>query len=99
MTKSLGLPCCHLAPHVPDPRPGHLTMSWIPARLLAERVRVRDYTCACAPTCYELCQSGGEYFIRRSRRIDEEVVIEETHRTIYAKALVAWTRLLDGTSC
>ncbi|GAA3215310.1 hypothetical protein GCM10020216_022330 [Nonomuraea helvata] len=62
----------------------------------AERVQVKEYTCACLPTFYELCQSGGEYFIRRTRRIGDEVLIEQTVRTIHARALVTWRRLLEG---
>ncbi|MFF4617392.1 hypothetical protein [Nonomuraea jabiensis] len=48
------------------------------------------------PTFYELCQSGGQFFIRRTRRFGQKVMIDESLWTTYASALATWTDLLDG---
>ncbi|MEV6030408.1 hypothetical protein AB0L65_04635 [Nonomuraea sp. NPDC052116] len=47
---------------------------------------------------YELCQSGGQYFIRRTRRLRQKVVVEESLWNTQASALAIWTSLLDGTT-
>ncbi|TYB61409.1 hypothetical protein FXF51_28565 [Nonomuraea sp. PA05] len=60
------------------------------------RARVRDYTCDCRPTFYELCHSGGECFIRRTRRLNGQVLVDECMRGRTARTLEAWTRLLAG---
>ncbi|MGW6502157.1 hypothetical protein [Nonomuraea angiospora] len=49
------------------------------------------------PTFYELCQSGGQFFIRRTRRLRQKMVIDESPWTTHARALATWTSLLDGT--
>ncbi|MEV4574578.1 hypothetical protein AB0K16_15085 [Nonomuraea jabiensis] len=50
------------------------------------------------PTFYELCQSGGQFFIRRTRRVRQKAVIHESLRTTYASALATWTDLLNGAA-
>ncbi|MGV9377880.1 hypothetical protein ACWDRB_18800 [Nonomuraea sp. NPDC003707] len=97
MPKPLDWPCCQIAAHVPDPQPDHAVIKWYPSSPRAVRVRVRDYTCACKPTFYELCQSGGQYFIRRTRRFRQKVLIEESLWNTQASVLAIWTSLLDGT--
>ncbi|MFI6734422.1 hypothetical protein ACIBI9_15940 [Nonomuraea sp. NPDC050451] len=98
MPKPLDWPCCEIAVHVADPQPDHMVIRWDPALPHPARVRVRDYTCACKPTFYELCQSGGLYFIRRTRRSGQKVVIDESVWTTHAAILAIWARLLDGTA-
>ncbi|MEU6781018.1 hypothetical protein ABZ912_17600 [Nonomuraea angiospora] len=49
------------------------------------------------PTFYELCQSGGQYFIRRTRRLHQGTMIHETLWNTQASALAIWTSLLCGT--
>lgn len=90
------LPCCQIASHVPDPLPDGVITTWHAPQGRSERARVRDYTCACMPTFYELCQSGGQYFIRRSRRVGDGVAIEESFPYPRARALDFWARLLEG---
>ncbi|MFI7125474.1 hypothetical protein ACIBQ1_07250 [Nonomuraea sp. NPDC050153] len=51
------------------------------------------------PTFYELCESGGQYFIRRTRRVGQKTVIDESGRVIHSKAMVTWAQLLDGIAC
>lgn len=85
-----------LAAHVPRPRPGHAALHWAPPRPLTERVRVRDYTCTCQLVSYELCQAGGLFFIRRTRRGGESTLIDESPRFRPAAVKTIWMRLLHG---
>lgn len=98
MPKPLDWPCCEIAVHVADPQPDHAVIRWDPASPHAVRVRVREYTCACMPTFYELCQSGGQFFIRRTRRLRQKMVIHESLWTTHASALATWTDLLNGAA-
>ncbi|TMR89360.1 hypothetical protein EJK15_61240 [Nonomuraea basaltis] len=82
--------------HVPELRAGYTLLKWESTRPPAERVRVREYTCDCQPTFYELCQAGGLLFIRRTRRRGREILIDESAPTRYAKAMIVWGRLLSG---
>ena len=85
-----------LAAHVPRPRPGHVSLQWAPPRAPWERVRVRDYTCTCQLVSYELCQTGGLFFIRRTRRDDGGILIDECPRFSPAGITAMWMRLLQG---
>ena len=46
----------------------------------AERVRVLAWTCDCQARFYELCQSGGMVYIRRTVQKDDGPEIAETRR-------------------
>ncbi|GGO77134.1 hypothetical protein [Nonomuraea cavernae] len=60
-------------------------------------MRVRDHTCDCQAVFYELCQSGGLRFIRRTSRKDgRRMVVEESPWVIAAEADILWRRLLEG---
>jgi hypothetical protein len=96
MLTLLDWPCCQMAVHVADPRPDHAVIRWDPVPPIAVRVRVREYTCACKPTFYELCQSGGHYFIRRTRRLCQQVMIDQSLWTTKAKIQTIWISLLEG---
>ncbi|QYC39638.1 hypothetical protein Nocox_10090 [Nonomuraea coxensis DSM 45129] len=85
-----------LAAHVPRPRARHTTLEWTPVRSSSERVRVRTYTCPCQPISYELCQAGGLFFIRRTRRGPEGILIDECPRLRPATVTRMWIRLLEG---
>ncbi|SDL87611.1 hypothetical protein [Nonomuraea jiangxiensis] len=80
--------------HVPEPNPDYPPLRWEPLRPHGDRARVRDYTCSCQPTYYELCQIGGEYFIRRTRIVDGETVVDETARGRRAQTMIVWANLL-----
>ncbi|MEV0384207.1 hypothetical protein [Nonomuraea sp. NPDC050643] len=84
----------HHSPHVPVPGPGCEKLTWEPLGPGGMKARVRDYTCDCQPTYYELCQSGGQHFIRRTRRIGDEVVVDECARGRHTKTIVIWGKLL-----
>ncbi|RVX38059.1 hypothetical protein EDD27_0349 [Nonomuraea polychroma] len=82
--------------HVPEPRPNRTVLRWAPVQPTAGRVRVRAYTCDCQPTFYELCQAGGQLFIRRTQRLGARVLVDESEPFRYAKALIMWTKLMEG---
>ena len=83
--------------HIPVPIEGHATIDWDPPRSSSERIRVHDYTCSCSPTFYELCQSGGQLFIRRTRRSDQ-LIVDESPRACMIKAMILWANLLNGAA-
>ncbi|SEF59371.1 hypothetical protein SAMN05444920_101153 [Nonomuraea solani] len=83
------------SPHV-QPRPDCERLRWEALWPGAKSARVRSYTCSCRPTFYELCQSGGTVFIRRTRRIRGEEVIDESSRGRPAKVEAVWRKLMTG---
>ncbi|MFC7646314.1 hypothetical protein ACFQX6_41300 [Streptosporangium lutulentum] len=44
------------------------------------RLRVIIWTCCCRATLYELCQTGGQAFIRRTLQLDGDRQVHETYR-------------------
>ncbi|ADG87067.1 hypothetical protein [Thermobispora bispora] len=62
----------------------------------AERVRVLAWTCDCQARFYELCQSGGMVYIRRTVQKDPEPEISETHRWPVQEGWRVWFDLLTG---
>ncbi|WP_188194412.1 hypothetical protein [Nonomuraea sp. SYSU D8015] len=82
--------------HVPDPQPNHTLLRWDPVRSSGERIRVVAYTSDCQPTFYELCQAGGLFFIRRTRRTGGRVLIHESARIRRALVIPLWEGLLEG---
>ena len=62
----------------------------------AERVRVLAWTCDCQARFYELCQSGGMVYIRRTVQKDPEPEISESHRWPVQDGWRVWFDLLTG---
>ncbi|MGN9838105.1 hypothetical protein ACTMTI_08280 [Nonomuraea sp. H19] len=81
---------------MPELRPGYTPLRWDPIWSPGERVRVREYTCDCQPTFYELCQAGGLRFIRRTRRKGAEILIDECAHSRHVKTMIVWAKLLSG---
>ncbi|MEV4457166.1 hypothetical protein [Microbispora sp. NPDC049633] len=80
--------------HVPIRRGYFRKLEWwkpTPAR----RVLVLAWTCDCQARFYELCQSGGLAYIRRTVQ-DEEPEIAETHRWPVRQGWATWFDLLTG---
>ncbi len=85
-----------LSPHVAMARRGHIRLDWrTPSRTL-ERIRPMAWTCVCRATVYELCQGGGQAFIRRTVQLDGTPEIHETPRWPANEARVIWAALLSG---
>lgn len=84
--------------HLPEPCPGRTAIRWYPTTSPYERVRVRAYTCHCQPTIYELCQIGGQRFIRRTRTNHRIPIAEETFRGSALRTLLLWNGLLTGNA-
>ncbi|MFI7028372.1 hypothetical protein ACIBK1_06655 [Microbispora rosea] len=62
----------------------------------AQRVLILAWTCDCQARFYELCQSGGLAYIRRTVQKDEEPEIAETHRWSVRQGWATWFDLLTG---
>ena len=88
-------------PHCKSPHP-------FPARSQAERlvwnvprdhgreVRVVAWTCECGNPFYELCQAGGQRFIRCTRNGPNKPVVDESGRWNAGQANAQWAALLLG---
>jgi hypothetical protein len=87
-----------LGHHVPAARLDCLRIDWYLPSPQGERVRVRAHTCDCQASFYELCQSGGMRFIRRTTRHGGRVVIEESERGVAAHTDAVWAMLLKGAA-
>jgi hypothetical protein len=78
---------------------GVLTLiDWLPEQPRMVRVRVRDYTCDCQPTFYELCQAGGVRFIRRTSKGRGGLLIVESPDAIAPAINELWAKLLKGAA-
>jgi hypothetical protein len=80
--------------HVAEGEDAPVDIKWTPQVWRGERVRVRDYTCECRSTVYELCKAGGITFIRRTRRMRGKVVIDEFTTRPDSRVGEIWHELL-----
>ncbi|MEO3853320.1 hypothetical protein [Acrocarpospora sp. B8E8] len=82
--------------HVAPAQAGCEVLLWLLPVARADRTRVRQHTCECRATIYELCQAGGLRFIRRTVRGPDGQRVHETERLVAARAERVWLRLLLG---
>ena len=82
--------------HVAAASSASVSIEWDPVEPRNRRVRVRDYTCDCRPVFYELCQAGGQRYIRRMTRKGGRVLVEESVRSNASQTDILWTLLLRG---
>ncbi|GAA3229600.1 hypothetical protein GCM10020216_046910 [Nonomuraea helvata] len=80
-----------MSPHVPAAALDCASLHWSASRA-DERVRVYAWTCHHSGPIYELCASGGQWFIRRM----SEGTVMETTRWLRRKAEAMWSALLTG---
>lgn len=82
--------------HITSVQANHEKIKWcVPVRR-SDRIRVRKHTCDCKATIYELCQSGGLLFVRRTVRGPEGPVVHESERLITARVETLWLKILMG---
>ncbi len=81
-------------PHVEPFAAEHSGIEWREPTPRCARVRVKEHTCECQETLYELCQAGGLKFIRRTIRKARRTAVSETVWMSSAKAERLWTLLL-----
>ncbi|MDP9845812.1 hypothetical protein [Streptosporangium lutulentum] len=79
-------------------RVGHQSIDWRPTLPRAGRVRVKEHTCDCLATFYELCQAGGLMFVRRTHRLRGVVSVHESPWTVARETQELWLRLLMGSA-
>ncbi|WP_084464546.1 hypothetical protein [Microtetraspora fusca] len=82
--------------HVAPTQKQHDKIRWIAPTSRSSRIRVREHTCECKATIYELCQAGGLTFIRRTVRGPDGPVVHEGPWLLAAKAQRLWHHLLLG---
>ncbi|WP_203863204.1 hypothetical protein [Planobispora rosea] len=76
----------------------HEKIEWRAERPRADRVRVREHTCDCKATFYELCQAGGLMFIRRTHRVMGKATVSESPWVLAKEAQELWLGLLMGSA-
>ncbi|MFI7052461.1 hypothetical protein ACIBLB_10440 [Streptosporangium canum] len=85
-----------LSPHVAMAQRDHIRLEWrMPYRVL-ERTRQVSWTCCCRATVYELCEGGGQAFLRRTVQLDGKPTVHETSPCSISEARVIWAALLSG---
>ncbi|MEU4573014.1 hypothetical protein ACBI99_25430 [Nonomuraea sp. ATR24] len=87
-----------LSPHPAPVRADCVAIEWWPGRPLITSVRVRDFTCDCEKTYYELCQIGGMRFIRWIRIRRSGLISDECLPGRAAEIDDLWARLLLGAA-
>ncbi len=85
-----------LSPHVAMRRREHMELIWHAPFCGVSHVRVLAWTCECRATIYELCQAGGQAFIRSTLQCEPEHEIKETYRWPLREARDVWAALLSG---
>lgn len=82
--------------HPKRPQEGCVAIDWSRSVGRSSSVRVREHTCPCMPTSYELCAVGGLAHIRRTERTLNGDRVSESPwlRTTAVREL--WADLLDG---
>ncbi|GIH98685.1 hypothetical protein [Planobispora takensis] len=73
-------------------------IDWREEQARAARVRIREHTCDCKATFYELCQAGGLMFIRRTHRGPKSTVVHESPWLLTKETQELWIRLLMGSA-
>lgn len=85
-----------LSPHVPTAQHGHTRLEWHKPYRALERARQVAWTCFCRATVYELCEGGGQAFLRRTVQLDGNPEVHETSPCSISEAGAIWTALLSG---
>jgi hypothetical protein len=77
---------------------GHVVIDWSDPVTRCTPIRVRDHTCACLVTSYELCMAGGLSHIRRTERTAGGPRVSESPWVHVAEAKRLWNELLAGNA-
>lgn len=70
-------------------------LDWEPPVARVDRVRVRAHTCVCQSPIFELCTTGGLWFVRRITA-ESPVVIDESPQLSARDGENLWWRILHG---
>lgn len=85
---------CH-GLHVEIAQVGTVQVEWFLSQQRADRLRVREHTCACTYPMFELCTAAGLWFVRRLMDEDAQVG-EETAWMSGRAARDLWRQILTG---
>jgi hypothetical protein len=65
------------SPRVAMPQRDHMRLVWREPYQGVTRLRVITWTCCCRAAPYELCQTAGQAFIRRTLQLDGDRQVHE----------------------
>lgn len=85
-----------LSPHVAMIQRDHMRLEWRTPYPMLARARVVAWTCYCRPTVYELCESAGQAYIRRTVHLDQKQEVHETSIRPINETRPIWLGLLSG---
>ncbi|MFD1536855.1 hypothetical protein [Nonomuraea guangzhouensis] len=85
-----------LSPHVAMVQRDHVRLEWRTPYPVLARARVVAWTCFCRTTVYELCESAGQAYIRRTVQFGREHEVHETSIRPINETRAIWTGLLSG---
>ncbi|MER5321193.1 hypothetical protein [Streptosporangium roseum] len=88
----------HHGHHVAPLQAAHEAIDWRPEVPRGDRVRVKEHTCDCRATFYELCRAGGLMFVRRTHRLRGAVTVHESPWALSKEVEALWLRLLIGSA-
>lgn len=88
----------HHGHHVGVLQASHQLIDWRPTVPRADRVKVKEHTCDCRATFYELCRAGGLMFVRRTHRLGGAVTVHESPWELSKQVEALWMRLLIGSA-
>jgi hypothetical protein len=74
----------------------HEKIRWYVPTRRGGRIKIRERTCECKATVYELCQVGGLAFVRRMIRDQENPLSHESGWLAYARVEKIWYQILTG---
>ncbi|MBB5960921.1 hypothetical protein FHS22_000159 [Planomonospora venezuelensis] len=87
--------CCRISPHIPHAQGDCRRIEWTSPQSTGREL-VLAWTCACRARFFELIQSGGVCFIRRTTQKTPAAEVEESYRMSARKARKLWDALLTG---
>ncbi|MEU7746729.1 hypothetical protein [Nonomuraea sp. NPDC049158] len=81
--------------HIAAPHVQAEPVGWEQSRPRANRIRVREHTCSCQRLIFELCTSGGLWFVRRISGEGPSEAVESAWLSA-RDARDLWVQILTG---
>lgn len=81
--------------HVATPQAQPVRVKWSPSVPRADRLRIREHTCACTYPMFELSTAAGLWFVRRISDENSAVIVESPWMSASA-ARDLWLQIVTG---
>ncbi|MDP4505859.1 hypothetical protein [Nonomuraea turcica] len=81
--------------HVAAAQAQAVRVDWAPSQPRADRLRIREHTCACTYPMFELCTAAGLWFVRRITDEAPEAIVESAWMSARA-ARDLWMQIVTG---